>query len=88
MLWIKPSDAFGVLLTFSLSPKRQLCESIHQIKPERKQHETPLPDSRHNLPAGYQRRCLVLLGAGSAAPPEIQRGKFAEARPQTVVQLT
>lgn len=43
-------------------------ESIHQIKPERKQHEAPLPDSR-------QRRVIregvsSSRGAGPAAPPE------------------
>lgn len=49
-------------------------KSLCQIKPERKQCEFP-PRLPQDAPTGYQRRCLVLSGAGPAALPQIRGGE-------------
>lgn len=68
MLRINPSDAFSVLLTFSPSPKRRVVCQRAFIKLNQRENNMKLPS--RTLPTGYQRRCLILSGAGPAAPPE------------------
>lgn len=86
MLWINPSDAFSVLLTFSLSPKRRVVCQRAFIKLNQRENNMKLPSPTLgcDMPTGYQRRCFILWGAGPAAPPEIQRGELSEERPATV----
>lgn len=77
-LWINRSDAFSVLLTFSLSPKRRVvCQRVSVKLNQRGNNVNPPPPPtpRRDMPTGYQRRCLVLLEAGPAAPPQMQGGE-------------
>lgn len=63
MLWINPSDAFSVLLTFSLSPKRHVVCQRAFIKLDQKENNVKtLP---RDVPTGYHREgvsCSPALG--------------------------
>lgn len=68
MLWINPSDAFSVLLTFSLSPKRHVVCQRAFIKLDQKENNVKTRSSpSRRADRLSQRRCLLLSSTGAAA---------------------
>lgn len=75
MFRINPSDAFSVLPTFILSPKRHVvCQRAFIKLNQRENSVKPSRSLRRDVPTGYQRRRLVLLGGWACGTNPRSRG--------------